>query len=306
MLVLNSFGLQNALERAPLDLGHFFGRVHSSAYTCATLVRDSLGPAGFMKYSPDSHFVQTSYAVLSLLKVRFPLSIFDLVENLLCSFFSEYQLVRPEFQAFLDNEQKTLDLVRDVADTLDNIAANPLHTPALYSGFLRALISAKLDQQQQPSSHHSMNGDVSAPLSDGGEQQQQQLQLQQSQLQQQLNNSIDGSQGGGGDAYTPNSYGNPLHLFGDTGNNGNGHFMLNEFQFDSEMGPVADISTFPPTMAPHPSEDSLGVLTMENILSSGFWDSMLVPGAFAFLSFFFFWLWLWFIDVLMSFFYDRL
>lgn len=246
MLVLNSFGLQNALERAPLDLGHFFGRVHTSAHTCATLVRDSLGPGGFMKYSPDSHFVQTSYAVLSLLK-----------------------LVRPEFQAFLDNEQKTLDLVRDVADTLDNIAANPLHTPALYSGFLRALISAKLDQQQLPSSHHSMNGDDKSLSVDGGEQQQ---------MQQQLSNNADGGTGSqnGGDGFSHG--GNPLHLFGGgDGSNGN-NFMLNEFQFDSEMGPVADISTFPPTMAPHPSEDSLGVLTMENILSSGFWDSMLVPG----------------------------
>jgi hypothetical protein len=69
MLVLNSFGLQNALERAPLDIGHFFARCHSSAIACAMLVRDNLGPRGFMKYSPDSHFVQTSYAVLSLLKV---------------------------------------------------------------------------------------------------------------------------------------------------------------------------------------------------------------------------------------------
>jgi hypothetical protein len=149
-----------------------------------------------------------------------------------------------------------------------------------------------------------MNGDVSAPLSDGGEQQQQQqqqsqsqsqsLSQQQQQQQQQLSNSADGGSQGGGGAHTPNSYshhGNPLHLFGDTGNsgNGNGNFMLNEFQFDSEMGPVADISTFPPTMAPHPSEDSLGVLTMENILSSGFWDSMLVPGAFGF----FFWVSVW-------------
>jgi hypothetical protein len=69
MLVLNSFGLQNALERAPLDIGHFFARCHSSATACAVLVRDNLGPRGFMKYSPDSNFVQTSYAVLSLLKV---------------------------------------------------------------------------------------------------------------------------------------------------------------------------------------------------------------------------------------------
>ena len=284
MLVLNSFGLQNALERAPLDLGHFFGRVHTSAYTCATLVRDSLGPAGFMKYSPDSHFVQTSYAVLSLLKVRFRLHLLFFWRETHFSF--SYQLVRPEFQAFLENEQKTLDLVRDVADTLDNIAANPLHTPALYSGFLRALISAKLDQQQQPSSHHSLNGDekmISASLSDGGEQQLQQQLQQQAQLQQQHQLGA-----ADGDAHTPNSYshhGNALHLFGGGDGGHNGNFMLNEFQFESEMGPVADISTFPPTMAPHPSEDSLGALTMENILSSGFWDSMLVPGTFAFFFF---------------------
>lgn len=70
ILVLNSFGLQNAMEHAPLNVGHFFARVHFSATSCATIVRDQLGPNGFMKYSPDSHFVQTSYAVLSLLKVR--------------------------------------------------------------------------------------------------------------------------------------------------------------------------------------------------------------------------------------------
>lgn len=53
---------------------------------------------------------------------------------------------------------------------------------------------------------------------------------------------------------------------------------LSEFQFDSEMGPVADMSTFPPTMAPNPSEDHLGMLTMDSILSASFWDSVLVPG----------------------------
>lgn len=69
MLVLNSFGLQNALERQPVNIGHFFARCHSCAMTCATLFRDSMAPAGFLKYSPDSHFVQMSYAVLTLLKV---------------------------------------------------------------------------------------------------------------------------------------------------------------------------------------------------------------------------------------------
>ncbi len=69
MLVVNSFGLQNALERAPLDTGHFFGRCYASAMACALIVRDELGPQGFLRYSPDSHFVLSSYAVLTLLKV---------------------------------------------------------------------------------------------------------------------------------------------------------------------------------------------------------------------------------------------
>ncbi|KAF8808982.1 hypothetical protein BYT27DRAFT_7188072 [Phlegmacium glaucopus] len=228
MLVLNSFGLQNAMERAPLDIGHFFARVHSSAYACATIVRDQLGPTGFMKYSPDSHFVQTSYAILSLLK-----------------------LIRPEFQAFLESERSILSLVKEVADVLDNIAANPLHTPALYSGFLRALISAKWDV---PSANGTSNGD-------GDEKPQPP--------------PVDGEQGDDiqGDTHTPSSYGQQQQSYGaDTS------FPLNEFQFDSEMGPVADISTFPPTMAPYPTEDNMGGLTIDNILSSGFWDSMLVPG----------------------------
>jgi hypothetical protein len=69
MLVINSFGLQNAMERSPVDIPHFFARVHSSAKICAILVKEELGPLDFMKYAPDSHFVFTSYAVLSLLKV---------------------------------------------------------------------------------------------------------------------------------------------------------------------------------------------------------------------------------------------
>ena len=70
MLVLNSFGLQNAMERSAVDMGHFFARCHQSATACAKIARDELAPRGFLKYSPDSHFVMMSYAVLSLLKVR--------------------------------------------------------------------------------------------------------------------------------------------------------------------------------------------------------------------------------------------
>ncbi|KAJ7193876.1 fungal-specific transcription factor domain-containing protein [Mycena pura] len=218
MLVLNSFGLQNALERTPLNIGHFFSRVHSAATACAAIVRDHLGPRGFMRYSPDSHFVLTSYAVLSLLK-----------------------LIRPEFQAFLEHEQETIALVKDVADVLEAIAANPQHTPALYSKFIKALISARLETpaQSKPASRGSARTPPPPPPQEVP----------------QLSSP----------AMAFNQDKGPV-------------FTLNEFQLDGEMGPVADMSTFPPAMAPAPTEDSLGALTMDNILSNGFWDSMLVPG----------------------------
>lgn len=213
LLVLNSFGLQNAIESAPLNIGHFFARVHTSAITCATIVRDHLGPKGFMKYSPDSHCVQTSYAVLSLLK-----------------------LVRPEFSAYLEDAQKTLTLCHEVADVLEKVSVSPHHTTALYGGFLKALITAKMEASNGDS-HHSAST-VSAK-------------------QQEAQNNG-----------PPPSYSDPSSALG-------------EFHFEGEMGPAMDISTFPPTMAPNPSEEDIhnaSGLTMDSILSSNFWDSVLVPG----------------------------
>lgn len=75
MLIVNSFGLQNALERSAVDIGHFFARCHSSAVACATVMRDELGPLGYLRYAPDSNYVMGSYAVVSLLKVSPFLSI---------------------------------------------------------------------------------------------------------------------------------------------------------------------------------------------------------------------------------------
>ena len=69
ILIVNSFGLQNAFERSPVDVAFFFGRVHTAATACCLAIRDELAPGGFLRYAPDSHFVLTSYAVLSLLKV---------------------------------------------------------------------------------------------------------------------------------------------------------------------------------------------------------------------------------------------
>ena len=184
------------------------------------------------------------------------------------------QFIRPEFQAYLDNEQGTLQLVKDVADVLDDIAVNPLHTPALYSGFLRALINAKLEGGS------SNDGMSSKPLSGDGtpleaqstnpvfpHPSQQQQQNSGMPPPQQTNNHHHHQQMGLQQMQQPQE---------------SNAYLLNEFQFDGEMGPVADITTFPPTMAPPLTEDPTAGLTMENILSSGFWDSMLVPGTSSF------------------------
>lgn len=128
--------------------------------------------------------------------------------------------------------------MNDVADVLEQATVGVSHTPALYSCFLRALVSAKTE----------------TPTSDGDGQMSQ----------------------------TPHGHATPQGANGTASGSGTASAAamnpLAEFQFDSEMGPVADISTFPPTMAPNPTEDNLGMLTMDSILSASFWDSVLVPG----------------------------
>jgi hypothetical protein len=54
------------------------------------------------------------------------------------------------------------------------------------------------------------------------------------------------------------------------------------YQSAGEMGPVADMSIFPPRMAVTSTDETLGLLPMDSILSSDFWDSVLVPGMFPF------------------------
>ncbi|KAF8582334.1 hypothetical protein K439DRAFT_1413481 [Ramaria rubella] len=229
LLVVNSFGLQNALERSAVDIGHFFARCHAAATACATIVRDELGPSGRLPYCTDSNFVQCSYAVLSLLK-----------------------FIRPEFQPFLENEPKTIALVKDVADLLERVAVGPLHTPALYSTLLRALISAKVD------------GNTTIPNSPGtnANDEKHEHSLDPNQMlsgvagELRSDGTVKPSMLGGMEPTT-----NPL-----------------AFQSAGEMGPVADMSIFPPRMASSPLDETSGLMSMESILSNDFWDSVLVPG----------------------------
>lgn len=167
--------------------------------------------------------------------------------------------MRPEFLSSPENEPDTISLVKAVADTFDNVAAGPTHTPALYAIFLRALISARTDPDAQP------------------QQQQQQSSLDQSHSHNShnraSNNNMHDSELANGLGFGGGNQGGSAH--------GESAFTLPDFQFTGEMGPVADLSVFPPTMASRSSTDGeLAGLSMDHILSGGFWDNVLVPGAF--------------------------
>lgn len=273
LLVINSFGLENAFQNSPVDMAHFFGRCHSNAMACVLIMRDEIASAGWLRYSPDSHFVLCSYAVLSLLKVS-PLP--SLMRYLLISF----QYIRSEFQGLMDNEAKTLALVKDMADTLEGIAANQLHTPYLYSIFLRALLAVKADGASNPTSprQQMMNHDNSF-----------------------LFNNTNGSQNTRGTSpYTGISPG--LGLYTGTGEIPYDALMdfQNPFMAGDLGGPSAANMAPPPVpggsamgYVPGGSNPTAGLaapqtynpqsestLSMENILNGGFWDSMLVPGTF--------------------------
>lgn len=157
------------------------------------------------------------------------------------------QLIRPEFQAFLDHEQKTIAIVTDVANTFDSVAVSPLHTPALYSCFLRALVNSRTDG----SADDGEGGGLMDPAAA---------------LAAHMNGHANGNGSGSGAG--------GLLAPGD---------VLENFSYTGEMGPVMDISTFPPTMAPAPAGmDMSSMMSMDSILSSDFWDSVLVPGGWPF------------------------
>ena len=182
----------------------------------------------------------------------------------------------------MDNEAKTIALVKDMADTLEGIAANQLHTPYLYSIFLRALLAAKADGASRPASPRPqfMNNDNSF-----------------------LFNNTNCAQNTS--PYPSVSSG--LGLYTGTGEIPSDTLM--DFQnpfMTSDLGGPSAAATACMAPPPVPGSGSMGsyvlpggsnpaaglaapqpyipqgssTLSMENILNGGFWDSMLVPGTF--------------------------
>jgi len=223
--------------------------VHKSALACISVMRDGWGAKGYLKYSPDSVFVQGSYAVLTLLK-----------------------LLRPELKSYMD-EEKTITLVKELADTLENVAVGPLHTPRLYSTFLKAVIASKTGVAVNGEREGFENGELSEPPTSPSIHTSPATSIQSPHLQQQPQQQHVDTQLG---MISPDVPPGELTPMPAPPTNGVYPSYDYYFQNDGEMGTVVDISTFPPTMADH--DQSWPSLSVDNIFSTTFWDNVLVPG----------------------------
>ncbi|TFY50349.1 hypothetical protein EVG20_g11570, partial [Dentipellis fragilis] len=122
-LVMYSFGFQQAFQRGlgANDKIYIAKSLGAAKEVVQTLV-DSLAPSGYMRYSPDGHFIFASFASAFLLK-----------------------LLRPEFAQFLPDGQESeiFELIGRLIQVLSSpqIAIDERHTPKLYSRFLAGLLS---------------------------------------------------------------------------------------------------------------------------------------------------------------------
>lgn len=133
VLVLNSFGLQYALERpsdfASADKPQYLARCVHAAKEIITTVK--YGMREILRYAPDPTFVTVAYACVFLLK-----------------------LIQPTFARYI-HEDEILVLVTHTIEVLEETAVDPSHTPALYASFLRMLIQSRLEQRSREATERS-------------------------------------------------------------------------------------------------------------------------------------------------------
>jgi len=168
------------------------------------------------------------------------------------------------------DEEKTITLVKELADTLANVAVGPLHAPRLYSTLLNAVIASETGVPVNGEREGFENGEPSEPPTSPSIRTSPATSIQwphlQQQPQQQVNTQLEMIN-------VPPGEPTPMPA---PPTNGVFPSCNYYFQNDGEMGTVADISTFPPTMADH--DRSWHSFSVDNIFSTTFWDNALVPG----------------------------
>ncbi|KZO91426.1 hypothetical protein CALVIDRAFT_541826 [Calocera viscosa TUFC12733] len=127
LLIVGSFGLKDALDHRPLDVGFFFNRCYSAATSVLRLAKHDYMADGWLRHAPDSVFVSISYAAISLLR-----------------------FCRPRLTKLHTYKDTISDLLSDTADALESSSVSPSHIPSQYAHFLRSLIRAQVDGMYTP------------------------------------------------------------------------------------------------------------------------------------------------------------
>lgn len=167
------------------------------------------------------------------------------------------------------DEERTIKLVKELADSLESVAVGPLHTPRLYSTFLKAVIASKTGTTVNGEREAFETTEPSEPPTSPSIHASPSASIQSPHLQQHAGTQMD--------IISPNP---PPGELAPVPAPTHGIFAYDyyPFQNDGEMGTAVDISTFPPTMAEH--DQSWPSLSVDNIFSANFWDNVLVPGMF--------------------------
>lgn len=212
----------------------------------------------------------------------------------------------------MESEQRTLALVNDVANTLESVAINSSHTPALYSTFLRAVVTARTAGPSQPPSPRVPSAPNSMDIATLAHAQLQQQQQKSGQGNSPLDMQLASNPAAGvfGDEHQFGDGALGLKMFppsgtavlggGGHGSNGQGGITGTTPASGTPGGdliwnPTAssgganvhignghgelDLQAAMSFQLPNPPQgDDFASLSMDNILSGGFWDNVLIPG----------------------------
>lgn len=123
-----------------MEILPYFLPCYSSATEVIRLVRDELHTHGYLRYAIDAIFINTSYAAVFLLK-----------------------LLRPELAEFVDTET-ILKEVESIVQVFESCSVDDVHTPRLYAGFLKLLLSSR-QQSAKGTGFNTSNGqDINVSL----------------------------------------------------------------------------------------------------------------------------------------------
>lgn len=202
----------------------------------------------------------------------------------------------------MESEQRTLALVTDVADTLESLAINSSHTPALYSTFLRAVVTARTAGPSQPPSprgNTTQNPDISFAAQQPPNNTNSPLDVQLASNpaagvfgdEHQFGDGALGlkmfppANGGNGDELGAGAGASAGGNVGAGGATPGGELMWNAHVNGANGGATGGEMDLQVAMSsfqlPNPPQgDDFSSMSMDHILNGGFWDNVLMPGMF--------------------------